>query len=142
MCPHKAITFFHTRLEAGSARRGLGREQILIPCAPVSISMITPFLSKPKFCYSDRPFPRSKSKLQLFAVPINQQLRVEWQSKETAQFSKSPKAFFIEFNISECFFSNVKAVNLFKWKQHLGINSGTWVLGDYRYASWTFLLSF
>lgn len=31
MCPQKATTFFHTRLEAGSARRGLGREQILIP---------------------------------------------------------------------------------------------------------------
>lgn len=28
---------------------------------------------------------------------------------------------------------------LFKQKQHLGINSGTWVLGGYRYASWIFL---
>lgn len=45
----------------------------------------------------------------------------------------------MELNIFWVFFKCKSSDFLFKQKQHLGINSGTWVLGGYRYASWIFL---
>lgn len=99
-------------------RIGLGREDSH-PFAPGSISdryihSLVHFLSKPKFCSADRPFPRPK--LQLCAVPINQEITGEMaiKGKQTANsFIKVQKHF------SWSSISSVKAVALFKWKQHL-----------------------
>lgn len=78
------------------------------------------------------------------AVQINQQftggMAIKGNSETPNNFLK-PKNIFhgVEHFSSVLFFKCKSSDVLFKQKQHLGINSGTWVLGGYRYASWILL---
>lgn len=126
----KATTLSHTRLEAGTARRGWEENKILIPL-PQEVSMIAtfpgPLPEQAQVLLCRQTLPQIQTPTTCSAN--HHRLLAEWQSKETnSMVSYKSKALFMEFNISE-HFSSVKAVTWFKWKQHLGINSGTWVLG-------------
>lgn len=55
-------------------QEGVGERTNSHSFAPVSISTIAPFPEQAQVLLLFRPFPRSKSKLQLFAVPVNQHI--------------------------------------------------------------------
>lgn len=98
------------------------------------------FLSKPKFGSVWGPSPNPTP-----GCSANESTTHWWKSKQRKQLNTNnflkPKNIFMELNIFWVFFFKCKSSDtLFQQKQHLGMNSGTWVLGDYRYASWIFLL--
>lgn len=109
MCSQKATTFFHIRLEAGSARRGWERTNSH-SFAPVSISMITLFSEQAQVLLFRQTLPQIQIQTPT-VCSANQPTNYGWNGNQRKQHSlvKSPKAFFIEFNISECFFFKCKS---------------------------------
>lgn len=111
----------------GAARSGLGKENSPLPYKGSRISMQPgPLLSRPT------PTPTR--------APVQISQHYWWNGNQrkqlhTKQFLEVKKHFSWSRTFFECFFKCKSSDFLFKLKQHLGIYSGTCVLGGYRYAS-------
>lgn len=145
-CSQKRKAWLCTRLATGATRSGLRGEKLSPALLSQAMSMTStfpgPLPEQPQVRLCMRTLPHQPQ--PQCAVQINQQftggMAIKGNSETPNNFLK-PKNIFhgVEHFSSVLFFKCKSSDVLFKQKQHLGINSGTWVLGGYRYASWILL---
>lgn len=145
-CSQKRKGWLSTRLVTGAARNGLGgRKTTSHSFAPgntndLHIPWSTSWASPSSALFKPLHTPPTQPQC---AVQINQQftggMAIKGNSKTSNNFLKPKNIIHGGEHFSSVCFFKCKSSDFFKQKQHLGINSGTWVLGGYRYASWIFL---